>query len=72
MIGLGAFLGHVYLKASLCMRREMSNLKGPMMSQVTAALGALREFMSFPFLLYHLSEHPCSVYPRLWRSVLFP
>ncbi len=43
MIVLGSFLGHVYLRASLCMRREISNLKGPMMSQVTTALSALRE-----------------------------
>ncbi|KLO18945.1 P-loop containing nucleoside triphosphate hydrolase protein [Schizopora paradoxa] len=47
MIGLGAFLGHVYLKASLCMRREMSNLKGPMISQVTTALGALPSIRAY-------------------------
>ncbi len=47
MLSLGAFLGHVYLKASLCMRREMSNLKGPMISQVTTALDALREYLHF-------------------------
>lgn len=71
MIGAGAFLGHVYLKASLCMRREMSNLKAPMISQVTTALGALRGF----YMKLLLTDHPyrfCSIYSRIRRSVILP
>ncbi|KLO18951.1 P-loop containing nucleoside triphosphate hydrolase protein [Schizopora paradoxa] len=41
------FLGHVYLRASLCMRREISKLKGPMMSQVTTTLSALPSIRAY-------------------------
>ena len=51
MIGLGGFLGHVYLRTSLCIRREMSNLKGPMVSQVTTSLAALRALFTLQYFL---------------------
>ena len=41
--GLGGFLGVVYLKAQLCIKREMSNAKAPVMSQVSTVLSGLRE-----------------------------
>jgi ABC-type multidrug transport system fused ATPase/permease subunit len=40
---LGGFLGFVYLRAQLCVKREMSNSKAPVMSQVVTALAGLRE-----------------------------
>lgn len=40
---LGGFLGFVYLKCQLCIRREMSNAKAPVMSQIGTALSGLRE-----------------------------
>ena len=46
--GLGSFLGHVYLKAQLSIRREMSNAKSPIMGQVSTALAGLSESCSFP------------------------
>lgn len=39
----GAFLGNVYLKAQLCVKREMSNAKAPVMSQVATVLAGLRK-----------------------------
>ncbi len=71
MLSLGAFLGHVYLKASLCMRREMSNLKGPMISQVTTALDALREYCIFCSSQSHLCRF-LSINSCLRRSVFLP
>lgn len=41
---LGGWIGSVYLKAQVPIRREMSNAKSPIMSQVGAALAGLREF----------------------------
>lgn len=40
---LGGFLGFVYLKCQLCIRREMSNAKAPVMSQIGTALSGLRK-----------------------------
>ena len=42
---LGGFLGIVYLKCQLCIRREMSNAKAPVMSEIGAALNGLRELI---------------------------
>ena len=39
----GGWLGNVYLKAQLPIRREMSNAKAPMMSSVGTALAGLSE-----------------------------
>ena len=41
---LGGFLGYVYLKCQLSIRREMSNAKAPVMSQIGTALSGLRKF----------------------------
>ena len=59
---LGGFLGIVYLKCQLCIRREMSNAKAPILSQVSTALASLRKF-SHSICLYgkglnETSQHP--------------
>ena len=41
VVVLGAFLGNVYLKGQLCIKREMSNAKAPVMSQVATVLAGL-------------------------------
>lgn len=43
MAFLGGMLGHIYLKGQLSIRREMSNAKSPVMSQVGAVLAGLRK-----------------------------
>jgi ABC-type multidrug transport system fused ATPase/permease subunit len=45
---LGGFLGFVYLNAQLCVKREMSNAKAPVMSHVATALAGLRESLTDP------------------------
>ncbi|TDL20550.1 P-loop containing nucleoside triphosphate hydrolase protein [Rickenella mellea] len=47
MAGLGGWLGVVYLKAQLSVRREMSNAKSPVMSQVGAALAGLPSIRAY-------------------------
>lgn len=49
---VGGFLGLVYLKCQLSIRREVSNAKAPVMSQIGTALNSLRE----PEHLYHLKQ----------------
>lgn len=41
---LGGYLGFIYLKCQLCIRREMSNAKAPVLSQIGTALNGLREW----------------------------
>lgn len=41
---LGGFLGLVYLKCQLSIRREVSNAKAPVMSQIGTALNGLRKY----------------------------
>lgn len=40
---LGGFLGLVYLKCQLSIRREVSNAKAPVMSQIGTAMNGLRK-----------------------------
>lgn len=40
---LGGFLGRVYLIAQIGIRREMSNAKAPVMSQISTVLGGISE-----------------------------
>lgn len=40
---LGGFLGFVYLKSQLSIRREMSNAKAPVLGQIGIALSGLRK-----------------------------
>ncbi|TDL21471.1 P-loop containing nucleoside triphosphate hydrolase protein [Rickenella mellea] len=47
MASLGGWLGAVYLKAQLSMRRETSNAKSPVMSQVGAALLGLPSIRAY-------------------------
>ncbi|EJC98299.1 P-loop containing nucleoside triphosphate hydrolase protein [Fomitiporia mediterranea MF3/22] len=44
---LGGSLGLVYLKCQMCIRREMSNAKAPVMSQVGAALAGLPSIRAY-------------------------
>lgn len=48
---LGGYLGFIYLKCQLCVRREMSNAKAPVLSQIGTALNGLREWI---VLLYEI------------------
>ncbi|TDL20540.1 P-loop containing nucleoside triphosphate hydrolase protein [Rickenella mellea] len=47
MVALGGWLGMVYLKAQLCIRREMSNAKSPVMSQVAQTLAGLPSIRAY-------------------------
>ncbi|TDL17911.1 P-loop containing nucleoside triphosphate hydrolase protein [Rickenella mellea] len=47
MVVLGGWLGMVYLKAQLCIRREMSNAKSPVMSQVGQTLSGLPSIRAY-------------------------
>lgn len=42
---LGGFLGQVYLKCQLNVRREMSNAKAPVLSQIGTALNGLGKWL---------------------------
>lgn len=44
---LGSFLGLVYLKCQICIRREMSNAQAPVISQIGAALSGLRKLFLY-------------------------
>ena len=58
----GGWLGRVYLKAQLPIRREMSNAKAPMMSSVGTALNGLSEsFLLFCLLVSNLSFSTVSI-----------
>ena len=39
--GLGAWLGQVYMKSQLSVKREMSNAKSPVLSVFNSAVGGL-------------------------------
>jgi hypothetical protein len=41
--GLGSYLGNIYIKAQLSVKREMSNAKSPVFSHFNAAIAGLRE-----------------------------
>ena len=47
---LGGFLGIVYLRCQLCIKREMSNAKAPVMSQLGTVLAGLRRSLYSPML----------------------
>lgn len=42
--GLGAFIAQMYMKATLSVKREMSNAKAPIIATVGGALAGLRTF----------------------------
>ncbi|KAH8108752.1 P-loop containing nucleoside triphosphate hydrolase protein [Phellopilus nigrolimitatus] len=44
---LGGLLGRVYLKCQICIRREMSNAKAPVMTQVGTALAGLPSIRAY-------------------------
>ncbi len=44
---VGGFLGLVYLIAQIGIRREMSNAKAPVMSQISTVLGGISEDLCF-------------------------
>ncbi len=48
---LGGFLGRVYLIAQIGIRREMSNAKAPVMSQISTVLGGISGCI-YPFFSY--------------------
>ncbi len=50
---VGGFLGRVYLIAQIGIRREMSNAKAPVMSQVSTVLGGISE-------IYYFLSHPAT------------
>lgn len=59
--GIGGFLGRVYLKANLCIRREMSNAKAPVMSLVSATLTGLRKYICVPSNRLLTIAYPASI-----------
>ena len=44
---LGGFLGNVYMKAQLAVKREMSNAKAPVLGVFGGAIAGLRRFLKF-------------------------
>ncbi|KAI5122642.1 hypothetical protein M0805_008726 [Coniferiporia weirii] len=44
---LGGLLGRIYLKSQICVKREMSNAKAPVMSQVGTALAGLPSIRAY-------------------------
>ena len=44
VFGLGTVLGNIYLKAQLSVRRETSNAKAPIMSQLGTTLAGLGKY----------------------------
>ena len=69
---LGGFLGIVYLKCQLCIRREMSNAKAPVMSEIGAALNGLRELIepgaAYAYICIVADDLSRSVHPRIWGT----
>ena len=69
---LGGFLGIVYLKCQLCIRREMSNAKAPVMSEIGAALNGLRELIepgaACTYICTVADNLSRSVHPRIWGT----
>ncbi|OCB86631.1 P-loop containing nucleoside triphosphate hydrolase protein [Sanghuangporus baumii] len=47
IFALSTSLGHVYLKCQMCTRREMSNAKSPVMSEVGTALSGLPSIRAY-------------------------
>lgn len=48
--GLGGWLGLIYLKAQLSVKREWSNAKSPVVSQVGTAIAGISEWKLLPDL----------------------
>jgi ABC-type transport system involved in cytochrome bd biosynthesis fused ATPase/permease subunit len=72
---LGGFLGFAYLRAQLCVKREMSNAKAPVMSHVATALAGLRESLtSILRTSYALMDAVCfySFNSSIWCARLLP
>ena len=49
LIVLGSYLGNIYLKAQLSIKREMSTAKAPVMSQVGVVLSGLSKSQDFMY-----------------------
>ena len=47
LIALGSYLGNIYLKAQLSIKREMSTAKAPVISQVGVVLSGLSQCQDF-------------------------
>ncbi|KAI5122638.1 hypothetical protein M0805_008723 [Coniferiporia weirii] len=64
--GLGGLLGRIYLKCQICVRREMSNAKSPVMSQVGTALTGLPSIRAYGAqnLFRSVLEERIDVYTR--------
>ena len=48
VIGFGVWLGTVYIKAQLSVKREMSNRKAPVLAMFGSAIQGLGAFCSLP------------------------
>ncbi|KAI5122628.1 hypothetical protein M0805_008717 [Coniferiporia weirii] len=64
--GLGGLIGRIYLKCQICVRREMSNAKAPVMSQVGTALAGLPSIRAYGAqnLFRSVLEERIDVYAR--------
>ena len=60
------------MKAQLSVKREMSNAKAPVMSEIGAALNGLRELIepgaAYACICTVTDDLPRSVHPRIWGT----
>jgi len=67
---VGAWLGHVYMKAQIAIKREMSNAKAPVLGHVGAAVAGIS---SCALGVVSCSDKiSFSVHSRVWSATRFP
>lgn len=63
---VGGYLGNVYMKAQLSVKREMSNAKAPVLGHFGAAVAGLGRSHSYRMLASIMTF--ISFYPGVWSS----
>lgn len=68
---LGAWLGQVYMKAQIAIKREMSNAKAPVLGHFGAAVAGLRSCAS-DVTMWEVDLTYClSIYSCIWSATRF-
>lgn len=67
---VGAWLGHVYMKAQIAIKREMSNAKSPVLGHVGTVVAGISS-CAFGVVSYS-DKFSFSVYSCVWSAARFP
>ncbi len=69
---LGAWLGHVYMKAQIAIKREMSNAKAPVLGHFGASVAGISAPAPRDECGIGLTSLLQSIHPRIWCTACVP